>query len=120
MDALLGDTPPADMAPMWIAQMDFQPAPFLQTATQALMNCGEYGYFAYDDFAEAIAWWYRTRHGWSPDPAHVFATHGIGNAVGLTLQALTAPGDGIIGKIVRDGMFVDRDQRNRARRRWIA
>ena len=33
---------------------------------------------------------------WQPDPNHVFATHGIGNAVGLTLQSLTEPGDGII------------------------
>lgn len=96
MDMLMGDTPPADMLPMWIAQMDFMPAPVLQDAIQALMDTGEYGYFAYDDFAQAIAWWYRTRHNWSADPAHVFATHGIGNAVGLTLQALTQPGDGII------------------------
>lgn len=96
MGALLGRPADGDMIPMWIAQMDFQPAPFLQTATQSLMDCGEYGYFDYDEFAERVAWWYQNRHGWRPDPAHVFATHGIGNAVGLTLQSLTEPGDGII------------------------
>jgi len=76
--------------------MDFQPAPCLQNATQALQDCGEYGYFDYAEFAKRISWWYNSRHGWRPDPAHVFATHGIGNAVGLTLQSLTEPGDGII------------------------
>ena len=96
MSALLGRPAPDDMIPMWIAQMDFQPAPFLQAATQALMDCGEYGYFGYGSFAERIAWWYENRHGWRPNTDHVFATHGIGNAVGMTLQALTEPGDGII------------------------
>lgn len=96
MDLLLGETPPEDMLPMWVAQMDFQPAPFLQAATKALLDCGEYGYFDYDNFGQRIAWWYENRHGWRPDPDHVFATHGIGNAIGLVLQALTKPGDGII------------------------
>lgn len=96
MDMLLGEAPAPDMLPMWIAQMDFLPAPVLDTALQSLLDTREYGYFSYDDFAQSIAWWYRTRHNWAPDPGHVFATHGIGNAVGMTLQALTAPGDGII------------------------
>ena len=96
MDMLLGPDVADDMIPMWIAQMDFQPAPCLQNATQALQDCGEYGYFDYAEFAKRISWWYNSRHGWRPDPAHVFATHGIGNAVGLTLQSLTEPGDGII------------------------
>lgn len=96
MDLLLGRPAGDDMIPMWIAQMDFQPAPVLQDAAQKLLECGEYGYFDYSQFAERVSWWYKTRHNWRPDPAHVFATFGIGNAVGLTLQALTQPGDGII------------------------
>lgn len=96
MEMLLGRPVPDDMIPMWIAQMDFQPAPFLQDTLQTLMDCREYGYFGYDAFGERISWWYQNRHNWKPDPAHIFATHGIGNAVGLTLQALTEPGDGII------------------------
>lgn len=96
MGALLGRPVRDDTIPMWIAQMDFQPAPVLLEAQQALIDCGEYGYFDYSDFAERISWWYKTRHGWQPDPNHIFATHGIGNAVGMTLQSLTEPGDGII------------------------
>ena len=96
MDLLLGRPAEEDTIPMWIAQADFQPAPCLQTALHQLLDCGEYGYFDYSEFGERVSWWYKTRHGWRPDPAHVFATHGIGNAVGLTLQSLTEPGDGII------------------------
>lgn len=96
MDMVLGHPADADMIPMWIAQMDFKAAPVLSDAMQALQDCGELGYFDYSEFAERISWWYSTRHGWTPDPDHVFATFGIGNAVGLTLQALTEPGDGII------------------------
>ena len=96
MEMLLNRAAPDDMIPMWVAQMDFQPAPVLTRALTALTDCGEFGYFNYAHFAERIAWWYGTRHGWAPDTSHIFATHGIGNAVGLTLQALTDPGDGII------------------------
>lgn len=96
MGALLGHAPDPAMIPMWIAQMDFQPAPVLVEAIQSLQDCGEYGYFDYDAYAERVSWWYKTRHGWKPDPRHVFETHGIGNAVGMALQALTEPGDGII------------------------
>lgn len=97
VDAFLGKKAPSDTLAMWLAQMDFQPAPFLQNAMDALRAEGEYGYFTgLDRFFERISWWYETRHGWSPDPAHMFATHGIGNAIGITLQAMTEPGDGII------------------------
>lgn len=116
MGALLGYPAPDDMIPMWIAQMDFIAAPVMQKAAQEVLDAGEYGYFTYDDFADRVAWWYKTRHGWRFDPAHLFITHGIGNAVGLTLQSLTAPGDGIIifspvyhefyNKIRRNGRLV--------------
>ena len=96
MQGLLGHAAPDDMLPMWIAQMDFQPAPFLLEATQALINSGEYGYFDYGRFAERVAWWCARRHDWAVEPDTIFPTHGIGHAIGLTLQALTDPGDGII------------------------
>lgn len=96
MDSFLGRPAPADALPMWIAQMDFVPATFLTDAAARLQAAGEYGYFDYASFYTSIAWWQENRHAWQIDPAHIFACHGIGNAVGLTLQSLTAPGDGII------------------------
>ena len=97
VDTFLGKKAAPDTLAMWLAQMDFQPAPFLQNAMDALRAEGEYGYFTgLDRFFARISWWYETRHGWSPDPAHMLVTHGIGNAIGITLQAMTEPGDGII------------------------
>lgn len=97
VDTFLGKKAAPDTLAMWLAQMDFQPAPFLQNAMDALRAEGEYGYFiGLDRFFARISWWYETRHGWSPDPAHMLVTHGIGNAIGITLQAMTEPGDGII------------------------
>ena len=96
-EAVLGHAAPEDCLPMWVAQMDFLPAPVLQDAMTRLIGEGEYGYFTgIDRFREAIVWWYQTRFGWAPDPAHILATHGIGNAIGLTIQTMTDPGDGII------------------------
>ena len=96
MDAMLGRKAPDDMIPMWIAQSDFQLAPVLQKAMQDTIATGEMGYFDYSEFAQRVAWWYENRHGWRANPAHVFELHGIGNAIGVILQALTDPGDGII------------------------
>ncbi len=96
MNLVLGRDVPDDMIPMWIAQSDFHLAPVLQEAMQTTINTGEMGYFDYAQFAQRVAWWYETRHGWKPNTDHVFATHGIGNAIGIILQALTDPGDGVI------------------------
>ncbi len=97
MSNILGKEPADDALAMWVAQMDFQPAPFLLKAMDTLRDEGELGYFTgLEKFQEKVAWWYQTRFGWAPDPGHVLPTHGIGNAVGMTLQCLTNPGDGII------------------------
>ncbi len=96
MEAMLGRAVPQDMIPMWIAQSDLQPAPVLLDVLDDLKACGEFGYFDYSAFARHVAWWYEHRHGWRPNTDHIFELHGIGNAVGVTLQALTDPGDGII------------------------
>lgn len=97
VDSFLGRKAPDDTLAMWLAQMDFLPAPCLQNAMNALLTEGEYGYFTgLNTFFDRVAWWYETRHGWAPNPAHMFVTHGIGNAIGITLQAMTEPGDSII------------------------
>ena len=97
MDAVLDGGAPDDAMPMWIAQMDFQPAPVLQQRMRALTDTGEYGYFTgLDEFFASVAWWYENRHGWTPDTRHMFATHGLGNAICMVLQALTTPGAGVI------------------------
>ena len=116
VSAILGHDP-EDALPMWVAQMDFAPAPFLTRAAEAAVARQQWGYFGNaGDLFDATAWWQATRHGWGADPAHMLPTHGLGNAIGLCLQALTKPGDGVViftpvyheftNKIVRNGRRV--------------
>jgi cystathionine beta-lyase len=82
---------------MWVADMDFQAADVLQDAVKGLLEKANYGYFAGDAPArEAAAWWMKNRHGWDVDPAIMTSTAGLGNGIGLCLQAFTQPEDEII------------------------
>lgn len=96
MENYLNVTPDDGIA-MWVADMDFQPPASVQRALTAMTAHGVYGYFGDDrSNRDAIRWWMETRHGWSPDPAHIMTTHGLVNAVALCLDAYTKVGDGII------------------------
>ncbi|MGY6705473.1 MalY/PatB family protein [Roseinatronobacter sp.] len=82
---------------MWVADMDFRPPVCVQDALQKAVDHGVYGYFGGDDaYRAAICWWMANRHGWQVDPAHIFTTHGLVNAVGLCLHTWTQPGDGVV------------------------
>ncbi|MGY6547713.1 MAG: MalY/PatB family protein [Roseinatronobacter sp.] len=88
---------PEDGIAMWVADMDFRPPDAVQRALQAVLDHGIYGYHAEENaYRAAIAWWMAERHGWALDPAHIFTTHGLVNAVGLCLQTWTEPGDGVV------------------------
>ncbi len=82
---------------MWVADMEFRPPAVVQDALQKMLDHGVYGYFGDErPYLEALTWWMENRHGWNIDPAHVFTTHGLVNAVGLCLQAFTNAGDGVV------------------------
>ncbi|MEL6206321.1 MAG: MalY/PatB family protein [Pseudomonadota bacterium] len=96
MEAIYG-VPTADGIAMWVADMDFRSPEGVNRAVAEMAEHGLYGY-GYDDagYRESIRWWMETRHGWSPDPAHIFTTHGLVNGTALCVDAFTAPGDGIV------------------------
>lgn len=96
MEKLYGVSPDTGIA-MWVADMDFRPPQAVQDALQGVLDHGVYGYFGDDAaYRAAIVWWMANRHGWEVDPAHIFTTHGLVNAVGLCLHTWTAPGDGVM------------------------
>ncbi|SEO57003.1 cystathione beta-lyase [Salinihabitans flavidus] len=89
--------PPEDGIAMWVADMDFRAPDFLQDAVQRLLETANYGYFSgMETFHEAVQWWMKTRHNWRIESDWIFVTHGLGNGIAMTLQALTAPGDRIV------------------------
>lgn len=86
-----------EMIPMWVADMDFAAAPAIRAALQAEIDRGYIGYFGVTDpVDQAVADWYKTRHGWQVDPTAVRYTHGVVSGFGDTLAAFSAPGDAII------------------------
>lgn len=96
MEPLFGVSP-GDGIPMWVADMDFRPPPAVMAALAREVEAGVPGYFGDDRaYRAAVQGWMARRHGWEVDPAAILTTHGLVSAVGLALQAYTAPGDGII------------------------
>lgn len=88
---------PADGLAMWVADMEFRPPAVVQRAVEAMAAHGVYGYWGDDrDYLAAIRWWMRERHGWDPAPEAILTTHGLVNAVGLAVDAYTAPGDAVV------------------------
>ena len=82
---------------MWIADMDFAAPDFLQEATRGLLDKANYGYFTGEgEMKHVVADWMKSRHGWVADPKHMFSTYGLGNGIGICLQAFTAPDDEVI------------------------
>lgn len=96
MQSLYGLSPEEGLA-MWVADMEFRPPAVVQKALQKMLDHGIYGYFGDDAaYLAAIRWWMETRHGWSPDPAHIFTTHGLVNGTALCIDAFTKPGDAVV------------------------
>ena len=86
-----------DVIPMWIADMDFAAAPPIRAALQAEIDTGYFGYFGNSEpTLQAVAEWYRRRHGWKVDPGCVRLTHGVVNGFGDVIETFSDPGDGII------------------------
>src|SRR5690606_22252483 len=87
MEEYYGVSPDTGLA-MWVADMDFRPPAAVQDALRAMLDHGIYGYYGSDrDMLAAMGWWMTTRHGWEPDPSHVFTTHGLVNGTALCIDA---------------------------------
>lgn len=88
---------PDDGIPMWVADMDFHPAPCVEKAAKDLARMNDYGYFTNQgDYADAVSWWAENRHGWKVDPDWCSITNGLGNAIGMCLHTYTDPGDEVV------------------------
>ena len=88
---------PADVLPLWVADMDF-PAP--EGVLDALRRGVDHGIFGYsnakDDYYEAVAGWFGRRFGWTPERSWLVKTPGVVYALAMAVRALTAPGDAVL------------------------
>lgn len=88
---------PADVIPMWIADMDFEAPQCIKDALQERVQNGVFGYtFAPKSLVEAIQAHCQERYQWQPSSAHFVHLPGLVCALHLCVRALTEPGDRII------------------------
>ena len=88
---------PADVLPLWVADMDFRTAPHIIEKAVADASLGIYGYTeSKDDYFQAVANWYRTYFDWNVEKKWLVKTPGIVFAIGLAIKALTKEGDGVM------------------------
>ncbi len=82
---------------MWVADTDFRVPQVVVDKLQTLVDHGIFGYVAANDALHtAICWWMKARHDWPVDPAWIFTTTGLVNAIGLCLDTFTKPDDGVV------------------------
>ena len=88
---------PADVLPMWVADMDFK-AP--ECVLEALQNSVNHGIFGYSDlkgdFYEAVAGWFTRNFGWTPEKEWLVNTPGVVYALATAVRAYSEKGDGVI------------------------
>jgi cystathionine beta-lyase len=111
MDAILGDcsldrlrqrksfkwrTYPPDVLPAFVAEMDFDPAEEIKEAIVAALRAGDCGYPHPGELGPVFAEFAADRLGWSPDPDLVFAVPDVMSGIAEVIQAVTAPGAGIV------------------------
>lgn len=90
---------PADVLPVWVAEMDFPTAPPVLDALRAAVDRGELGYPArpeHTDIREAVAQWSSARYGWRVDPERVHLLPDVVRGVELALDTFSPAGSAVV------------------------
>ena len=88
---------PADVLPLWVADMDF---PTAQPVLDALHEAVSHGIFGYsevkDGYYQAVSEWFQKHFGWETNPEWLVKTPGVVFALAMAVRALTEPGDSVM------------------------
>jgi cystathionine beta-lyase len=89
---------PADVLPMFVAEMDYPLAPAIAAALHAAVDRSDTGYVNPRDAGarEAFTAFARDAWGWSPAAERMGITTDVSVVIVETLRRLAAPGDGVI------------------------
>ena len=88
---------PADVLPLWVADMDFKTSSYIEDALIRQAQHAIYGYTESDDaYFDAVQHWMLTRHGWQVEPAWLQKTPGIVFAIAVAVRACTMPGEAVL------------------------
>lgn len=86
-----------DAVPLSVADMEFPTADPIKKALARLAEEQILGYTdPTDEYFNAVISWMKRRHGFNIQKDWIVTTPGVVNALGLLIEAVTKPGDGII------------------------
>lgn len=88
---------PADVLPLWVADMDFETSSYIQDAIVERTSHGIFGYSeAEDHYYDAIRLWMERHHGWAIENNWIIKTPGIVFALAMAVKAYTREGDSVL------------------------
>ncbi|WP_170454024.1 MalY/PatB family protein [Ruegeria arenilitoris] len=96
MEQLFGVSPEDGLA-MWTADSDYATAPCVIEAVRRAADHGVFGYsWQHPAYLQAVQWWMQNRHDWAIDTDWILTSQGLGNAIALSLDVWSEPGDGVV------------------------
>ncbi len=88
---------PADVLPLWVADMDFKISSFIEDALVRQAQHAIYGYTESDDaYFDAVQQWMLRHHDWQVRPEWLQKTPGVVFAIAVAVKACTEPGDAVL------------------------
>lgn len=86
-----------DLLHLWVADMDFAAPQAIQDALRQRVEHGVFGYtFGSEDLYRAIIHWTKERYAWNVEKNSIVLTPGVVPALGVAVQAFTAPGEKVL------------------------
>lgn len=97
----MADKRPDNAICLSTADMDFHCAPCIKEALQHIVDFNLYGYTSLNpeicpEYYTAVTGWFKRRHNWKINPAHITYVNGTIEALKIVLLSLTQPGDGVL------------------------
>ncbi|MGN0204583.1 MAG: MalY/PatB family protein [Coprococcus sp.] len=88
---------PADVLPLWVADMDFPTSSLIIDALEERVRHGIFGYTeSRESYFEAVADWMYRMHGWQVDRRWLVKTPGVVFALAMAVKAYSDPGDAVL------------------------
>lgn len=88
---------PADVIPLWVADMDFATVDEVKNALVQKANHGVFGYSEpLNDYFSALSKWFKDKHDWDIDTSKVVLACGVVFAIAATIRALTKENDAVL------------------------
>lgn len=88
---------PADVLPLWVADMDFKTSSLILDEIQKRVEHGIFGYTeSGDSYFEAVAGWQKKHHNLDIKQSWIIKTPGVVFAIAMAVKAYTNEGDAVL------------------------